>query len=411
MSFEHLNNDFLKRALENLEYLNKSYRLIDSDLLQKKIRIEQSQTARLFLLNHSSLLDNISSRLKLDSYSELLENLSNKSVLFNHFALDKQISTWRKLVQSDLDNFPLSRDLSEIAIASNVWNESLTQLTRQIQEINLFTKNPTLVQNLLKPSKIYTDFVETTYQRLEQSKNVRLSLALEASLHLAEYQLLNTTETLSSIITVPEDDELVSGDVDLLLPIIQQNELIQIAESCNEQEEESLIVLCPAAQAYEEVSQIWKLIANCNEVRKTQTQEEIFKPTTKLIEACNNLHGTIPEDKNSFTIFIDDLYFTFYEGTGKDNLRFLSEHGGVLDKTDCDFIWCIKDLRNTWLHHDADHGKEADTKKKWEKLGNRFKSLELNHVPVRQKDFRLLHKALLKEAKSFLEKLLEKLIS
>ncbi|MHC5727616.1 MAG: hypothetical protein ACYT04_48490 [Nostoc sp.] len=141
-------------------------------------------------------------------------------------------------------------------------------------------------------------------------------------------------------------------------------------------------------------------------------QKEMFKPTTKLIEACTNLHWIIPQNKSSFADFIDCFYFTFYEGAGKDNLRFLIKHGGVLDeKADCDFIWCIKHLRNKWLRHDADHGKETDIKKSWKDLSDKFKWLGINHTPIREEHFRKLHRSLLKEAESFLEKILEKLIS
>jgi hypothetical protein len=90
--------------------------------------------------------------------------------------------------------------------------------------------------------------------------------------------------------------------------------------------------------------------------------------------------------------------------------RFLTEHGGVLEGSDCDFIWCIKHLRNKWLRHDPDHGKESDIRKSWKEVSDKFIWLGLNHTPIQEKDFRLLHRFLLKEAESFLKKLLEKLI-
>ncbi len=291
------------------------------------------------------------------------------------------------------------------------WDKSFTEVTRQIQELNLFSKNPALVRNLLKPSRVYTDFVEKTYQRLEQSTSEKVDWALETSLHLAEDQLLTASETLVNIITVPEDEELSLHEIYLLLPIVQQDELITIAESCEEEDEEALILLSPAAQAFAQVNRIWKLIVQCNEVMQIKEQKEMFKPTTKLLEACTNLHWIIPQNKLSFADFIDCFYFTFYEGAGKDNLRFLIKHGGVLDeKVDCDFIWCIKHLRNKWLRHDADHGKETDIKKSWKDLSDKFKWLGLNHAPIKEDHFRLLHHSLLKEAESFLEKILGKLM-
>ncbi|BAY78571.1 hypothetical protein NIES25_50460 [Nostoc linckia NIES-25] len=419
MPFEQFNDSYLKNILQNSENLNKAYTSALSKISGQISGVDQRFTGRARLLPYSELLENLSGKSRLFAYSELLENLSGKSRLMSqdkliqdnlYIDLNKQISSWQKLLQPSVDIFQPSRQLKEILLASRVWDKSFTEVTRQIQELNLFSKHPALVQNLLKPSRVYTDFVEKTHQRLEQSTSEKLDWALEASLHLAEDQLLTASETLVNIITVPEDEELSLHEIDLLLPIVQQDELITIVESCEEEDEEALILLSPAAQASAQVNRIWKLIVQCNEVMQIKEQKEMFKPTTKLIEACTNLHWIIPQNKLSFADFIDCFYFTFYEGAGKDNLRFLISHGGVLEKADCEFIWCIKHLRNKWLRHDADHGKETDIKKSWKDLSEKFKWLGLNHAPINEQHFRLLHRSLLKEAESFLEKILEKLM-
>ncbi|WP_334808543.1 hypothetical protein [Nostoc sp.] len=421
MPFEQLNDSYLKNILQNSENLNKAYTSAFSKISEQISGIDQRFTGRARLLPYSELLENLSGKSRLFAYSELLENLSGKSRLMPqdkliqdnlYIDLNKQISSWQKLLQPSLDIFQPSRQLKEIVLASRVWDKSFTEVTRQIQELNLFNKNPALVQNLLKPSRVYTGFVEKTYQRLEQSTSEKVSLALETSLHLAEDQLLTTTETLVNIITVPADEELAFCEIDLLLPIVQQDELIAIVESCEEEDEESLIRLSPAAQAAAQVKRILDLIIQCNEVTQTKVHKEMFKPTTKVLEAYAQLPWLIPQDKRSFGDFIDHLYFTFYESAGKDNLRFLTKHGGVLDENlDGDFIWCIKHLRNKWLRHDTDHGKETDIRKSWKDLSDKFKWLGLNHTPIKEEHFRKLHRSLLKEAESFLEKILEKLIS
>ncbi len=88
----------------------------------------------------------------------------------------------------------------------------------------------------------------------------------------------------------------------------------------------------------------------------------------------------------------------------------MNDNGGVLDAaSDCDFIWCIKHLRNKWLRHDADHGKGADIKKSWQDLSAKFNALGLEHAPVTKQHFRHLHRSLLRQAEAFLSKILEKL--
>lgn len=154
---------------------------------------------------------------------------------------------------------------------------------------------------------------------------------------------------------------------------------------------------------------ILSLVAQCNEVVQVAGKAEIFKPTTRLLEVYADLPWLIPEDKRTFAEFVDCLYFIFYEGAGKDKLRFLKNNGGELDDADCNFIWCIKHLRNKWLRHNADHGKEADIKRSWKDLSAKFNVLGLEHAPVTKQHFRHLHHSLLREAQAFLCKIIEKL--
>lgn len=195
------------------------------------------------------------------------------------------------------------------------------------------------------------------------------------------------------------------------LPFVQQEELIAIVESEDIEDEVTLIELSPAAHVSALSGQVLILIAKCNEVVKVGEKPEIFKPTNKLLEVFADLPWLLPENKQRFADFIDCLYFLFYEGAGKDKLRFLKDHNGVLEPTDCNFIWCIKHLRNKWLRHDADHGKEADIRKSWKELAEKFSWLGLNHPPMSQEHFRYLHCRLLEEANSFLQQILEKLIN
>ncbi|MBD2103078.1 hypothetical protein [Leptolyngbya sp. FACHB-261] len=154
---------------------------------------------------------------------------------------------------------------------------------------------------------------------------------------------------------------------------------------------------------------IWSLRAKCNEASRISGGPEIFKPTTRnSLEPVERLQKFC-EDKMSFAVLVDDLYFIFYEGAGKDNLRFLQENGGSLDKTDCEFIWCIKYLRNKWLRHDPDHGKEAKIQSDWSKIQVELNWLGLMKSPIDADHFRHLNLRLLQEAEAFLNKLLERM--
>ena len=136
---------------------------------------------------------------------------------------------------------------------------------------------------------------------------------------------------------------------------------------------------------------------------------EIFKPTTRLMTVFSDLPWLSATDRLRFGDVLDCLYFIFYEGAGKDNLRFLDKHGGPLSDADCDLIWCVKHLRNKWSRHDADHGKEKEIQKSWAELAAKFRWLGLAEHPTDTRHFQELHYKLLELAEDFLVRILNKL--
>lgn len=328
-------------------------------------------------------------------------------------SFQQQTAIWQKLIQPNLAPAGLAQvAMPQIRAASVAWHSSLTQTINILQESKLLTTKPLLAARLLENSRVFTGFVESTIQRLEQTENQKIVRALDISLRLAEVQLVATTEALSSRITTSIDDEVdeVSDAPTLDLPFLQQEELIAAVESEDIEDEAALIELSPAANIYALSRQILSLITQCNEVVKVGEKPEIFKPTNKMLEVYADLPWLLPENKRTFGDFIDCLYFIFYEGAGKDKLRFLKAYGGVLEPADCGLIWCIKHLRNKWLRHDADHGKETDIRKSWKELSAKFSWLGLQHAPISQEHFRHLHSRLLEETDAFLQKILQKLI-
>jgi hypothetical protein len=151
-----------------------------------------------------------------------------------------------------------------------------------------------------------------------------------------------------------------------------------------------------------------KLLTLCNDAAIIAMRMEIFKPTNKVIGAILDLPQFVPKGKEEFGQFIDNLYTIFYEGAGDDKPRFLKENGGVLERSDCEFIWCFKHLRNKWLRHDPDHGNEKKVNQSRQSLREAFDWLGLNHMPTESEDFVYMHSKLSKGARKFLECLLEK---
>jgi len=217
--------------------------------------------------------------------------------------------------------------------------------------------------------------------------------------------LFATTDSLGAFVVVPDDEDDVSASQELRSPYVQQEELLAAVDEVDNEDESGLVQASPAANAVDLSRKLLTMIATCNEARKVAGGEEIFKPTTRLLEVYTDIPWLLPTDKKTFAAFVDCLYFLFYEGAGKDNLRFLKANGGPIDDNDFDFILCIKHLRNKWTRHDTDHGKDSAIKKSWTDLAAKFQWLGLPHMPVTSEDFRMLHIRLLVEAYEFANKI------
>ena len=257
---------------------------------------------------------------------------------------------------------------------------------------------------------VYTEFVQRTTDRLAEAHTQEVASILRASLNLAEDQLLVIADSLSNVLVVPDDTDEPAGARPLAAPFDQQEDLLRLDTIKDEEDTQFLIKASPTAETVALSNQVLRLVIQCNEASKTSPAGiEIFRPTTRLLEVFNDLPWFVAADRLRFADLIDCLYFIFYEGAGKDNLRFLAKHGGPLDDRECDLIWCIKHLRNKWTRHDADHGKELDINKSWSDLAEKFRWLGLAEHPSDASQFRMLHKRLLELAADFLTLILSKL--
>lgn len=266
-----------------------------------------------------------------------------------------------------------------------------------------------LAARLLEPSRDYLDFVGQTARRIERGVDAPVATALRASLHLAEQQLLGTIDGFDSIVALPVDDAPPGDPRSLPALRAQLRELLAAEPIADEEDELLLQALSPTAALACRARVVTRLIVQCNEAAKIAGREEIFKPTTRLLEAFGDFAWLVATNKRTLGDVVDCLYFMLYEGAGKDKLRFLVEQGGVLDPSDCAFIWSVKHLRNKWLRHDADHGGASAIRRSWADLSGHLTRLGFDRAPSRAAEFRALHLRLLEEAERFLEAILARL--
>jgi len=287
-----------------------------------------------------------------------------------------------------------------------VWDSGISEAMRRFSDMNLTRFRADLCDRLLEPSRVFSRFAEETLLRIGELPDIRTLRALNASLALADAQHLANVDTLCSFATEVADDEVISIHRSLESPFVQQAELLELSEIDDEEDVEGMALLLPAARSSGQSRTVLALTTSCNKASSLKGKGDVFKPTTKVMEVFTDLPWLTPQDEKSFGEFVDCLYFVLYEGAGKDKLRFLLSEGGPLKKDDCQIVWCVKILRNKWLRHDPDHGKESDIRKSWNDLDFHLRWLGAVGYPHTSYDFRKLHVRLLQEVETFLRKLL-----
>jgi hypothetical protein len=296
--------------------------------------------------------------------------------------------------------------LSHSALA---WTVASSGLANRMQEIGLLAQRQSLAVRLFEAPHAYASFVHRTTELIEGANSPRVAALLRGSMSLAQDQLVGIADTLSGMLIVPDDSETPDSPRELDAPYVQQDELLTLRGCDDEADTDALAAMVPSAQVVALSRRVLELVTLCNEAAKTSPAGvEIFKPTTRLLAVFSDFPWVLPRNKTGFGDIVDCLYFIFYEGAGKDNLRFLDKHGGPLSEADCDLIWCIKHLRNKWSRHDADHGREKDIQKSWTELAAKFRWLGLAQHPSTPDHFQLIHRKLLELAVEFLERILAK---
>lgn len=343
----------------------------------------------------------------------------------NYYLINDHISSFKTTAQLIKEDFEKIKSLVEptrqwivdtrssileIHEAALGWEAGIAVALNRFKEANILINNEPLALRLLSPSCEFASFVEFTDRKLYKSvENSSMERALKASLSLSESQFLDISDILSSVVS-PDIDIIAPSPIrPLRVPRTQQRELIRAPKISDVEDEELLISLSPTAEIARIARDMIRMVTGCNEQFSAEGKQEMFKPTTRFVEASVEILWLVASDKHSFADFIDSLYFVFYEGAGKDKLRYLQEHGGVLNSDECNFIWCLKTLRNKWLRHDPDHGSASDQKRAKESLREHLLLLGMKRLPQSAQEFRTLQRKLLEEGKAFMQRIFDRL--
>lgn len=330
-------------------------------------------------------------------------------------SIAQQSQSWKALLDTAIPKIAdigklSSIRLSSIANSSLAWESSTRRIFEQASAVGLLGRDLSAATRLFSMGDTFSAFATSTLSRLDSIRDEREAWALETSLRVAEEQLIASTDVADDVIALPEDEEEPAAERPQLIPYRQQEQFLASSSAFEIGDDESLLGSSTAITVCDLARGLLATAKTCNEARKAASGVEIFKPTTRLLEVFVDMPWIMAEDKRSFADFVDCLYFLFYEGAGKDKLRFLVDHGGPLEANDCEFIWCVKHLRNKWTRHDADHGDASAIKKSWQQLSDKFAWLGQQHMPVTADSFRAMQLSLLAKAVEFTDRLLAAVI-
>ena len=291
--------------------------------------------------------------------------------------------------------------MTEIYLAKASWQSSIASIVESFKQSRLLESHPLFSNRLLEPYNRYSEFARGTLERLQADVKPDEKSALDGSLILAEKQVISAADLLRESVVQPVDP-----DASVATPIIdifdvQQMELLNAGKILVDQRYLFLLKLSPTAALSFKARNITKSMIACNLNAKLSGDDEIFIPTTSLLEAQNNLSWITVRDDLSLGNLIDCLYVMLYEAAGRDNLRYMK----FIDDEACNIVWVIKDFRNKRFRHDPDHGRQLDQRKSWHDLSESLSKLGFTWFPRTREDFQRIHQKLLDEVDAFLKKL------
>jgi hypothetical protein len=188
---------------------------------------------------------------------------------------------------------------------------------------------------------------------------------------------------------------------------VQREELLEQEDVPGDADYETLAILAPSANLFEQARRCLELVGMCDETSQTCTGASVFKLTPMVLISFSGLLGTVACSRMTLAYVVENLYIVLYESAGKDKLRYVE--GGYVTGDECEVIWKIKHLRNKWLSHDADHGKETDIKKSWRARMDALQWLGVESMPTTKEDYSVIHQCLLNKVEEFLSLLLTRI--
>ncbi len=296
---------------------------------------------------------------------------------------------------------------------------SLETISKSFAERANIFGNEDFLKQMSKSLIVYDRFANETLNRLRFDMDKHISSALRGSLILANEQVLRSTSVVQSYI----ENSDISNDTDSNLFFsrefprinryrVQKQELLRRDDIEEDEDYENLVIKTPSAISFDLIVNCLRIVAVCNETAQTTNGSLIFNITNSVFSNSLKLLQVVPTNRENFAEIVDYLYFLLIEGAGKDVLRFITYEDknqySYFSRTEpeVEVIWKIKHLRNKWLRHDIEHGKDKDIAKDYRIRRETLVWFGMQRVPQSREEFIFLYNNLMFKVEEFLKILL-----
>lgn len=387
-----------------------------SSAFQDSLRLAQKSVSQLALENFQSFQDSSLGRAR-----KLIEETFHP-FLKNDLLSNQLKANFEQLRESLLSPFQSQR--SEILksfekIAKATAFSSLETLSKTFAErANLFG-NEEFLRQMSKSLIGYNRFTNDTLNSFKADIDKNIASALRGSLTLANEQVLRSTSVVQSYIENSNISNITDSNLffDKAFPRvnryrIQKQELLRRDDIEEDADYENLVIKSPTAISFDLIVNCLKFVGLCNETSQTTKGDTIFTVTNSVWSNSFKLLQIVPTNKEKFAEIVDYLYFILIEGAGKDFLRFVDYEDGkhfgyfVNTEPEVEIIWKIKHLRNKWLRHDIEHGKNI--KKDYQIRKETLEWFGMQKVPQSRDEFIFLYNNLMLRVEEFLRLLLDR---
>ncbi|MCX7045903.1 MAG: hypothetical protein NTX50_10525, partial [Candidatus Sumerlaeota bacterium] len=154
----------------------------------------------------------------------------SESITAPHLAFIEMMRSQASVFDGISARFAALQDIKlsipQFSQAALAWNLASIGLANRMNGIGLLAQREMLSARLFEVPGTYAKFVQHTTERLASNPSPEDAIRLRGSLNLAENQLLEITDAVSTFVSVPEDCEKPDRIRALNAPFAQQDELL-----------------------------------------------------------------------------------------------------------------------------------------------------------------------------------------